>query len=135
MAAAQRVPRAVAGKVGIDEAVGQMFVAPVGNTQSSGLNNVFHGNAAVFDQQLFRVEALGIPARHFQPERLAQQGLPGAQAFVGAGPAAGVGVVHLHLRQAVVVADGIDPRVGRLDQVRRIIPVRSDLTDGTTWQG
>lgn len=94
---------------------------------------MLHQISAIFDEQPLRIEALGVPVRHFQAQGLAQQGLAGAQALDGAHIAAGVGVVDLHLCQGVAVAEGVDPGVGGLDQVRRIIPVRSDLTGGTKW--
>lgn len=105
-----------------------MFVAALGNAQSRRLNNVFHGYSAVLDEELFGIEAFGVPVRHFQAERLAQQGLPGAEALDRTHAATGIGVVHLHLRQRVAVGYGVDPRVGGLDQVCRIIPVTPRLT-------
>ena len=95
-----------------------MFVAALGNAQPAGLDYVLHNNSAILDEQLLRIEAPGVPVRHFQAHGLAQQGLAGAQALRCAQAATGVGVVQLHLCQAVAVGEGVHPGIGGLDQHR-----------------
>ncbi|MCY1457123.1 hypothetical protein D9M71_743840 [compost metagenome] len=56
-----------------------MFIAPVGNAQTRGLDDVGGRLPDVFYQQHFMVEAFGVPYRHFQAQRLAEQGLPGTE--------------------------------------------------------
>ena len=129
----QRVPRAIRRIASIDETVHQVLIAPSGNAQARGLDNLRGHLAHVFDIQQFLIEALGIPHRHFQAQCLAQQRLACTQLLRGAWAAIGVGVVQQHLRQARRPGNFVDPGIGRFDQVRGIIPVRSDLTDGSTW--
>ncbi|MNV87258.1 hypothetical protein D3C71_1813700 [compost metagenome] len=75
-----------------------------------------HKVSAVLDKQLLGIKALGIPVRYFQPQCPAQQRLARAQAFDGPWLATGVGVVQLHLRQAVAVAVAVEPGVAGFDQ-------------------
>ncbi|MCY1455882.1 hypothetical protein D9M71_730540 [compost metagenome] len=62
------------------------------------------------------VEAFGVPHRHFQTQRLAEQGLPGAELLRRARVTLGIGIVQQHLCQAGRPAQFIHPRIGRLDQ-------------------
>ena len=133
LATAQWITGTVFSVVSIDKAIHQMLVAPVGDAQTGGLDNPRRLFSDVIDPQAFGIETFCIPFTDFQAQRLAQQGLPRAQFVLRAGVALGIGVVELHLREAVWARQLVLPGVGRLDQVRGIIPVRSDLTDGSTW--
>lgn len=112
---------------GINETVGQVLVAALGNAQARALDDRVRPFADILDEQLLRVEATRIPVRYFQAQRFAQQCLPGAQTFGGAGLVEAAWVVALHCRQGIGAADGVDPGMRGLDQVRSIIPVRFDL--------
>ena len=96
LAAAQWVARAEGREGGIDEAVLQVFVAAVGNAQARGLDNVRGRFAKVVDEQALRVEALGVPLRHFQAHGAAEQGLAVAQLAQRALAAVGGGVEPTH---------------------------------------
>ena len=112
---------------GINETVGQVFVAALGNAQARALDDHMRSFADILDEQSLWVEAACIPVRYFQAQRLAQQRLPGAQTLDGAGLVEAAWVVALHRCQCIGAADGIDPGMRGFDQVRSIIPVRFDL--------
>ena len=116
LAATQRVARAVGGVGGIDKAIHQVFVTPMGDAQAGGLEDVWHGGTHIFDEENLVIEAFRIPDRNLQAQGLAQQGLAGAELLRGARPTTGVRIVQQHLRQAGRAGDFIDPGIGGLDQ-------------------
>ncbi len=99
----------------------------MGDAQAGGLDHPRHGDAAILHVQALGVETLGVPVRHLQAQGPAQQGLAGAQALGRAEVAAGIGVVQLHLRQAVRARAGVLPRIGRLDQHRVARPMGAEV--------
>ena len=100
LASSQRVPCAIGREASIHKAIHQVFIAPAGNAQAGGLDNLRGHQTHILDVEPLRVEAFGVPHRYLQTQGLAQQGLPGAEPLGRARPAAGVGIVQEHLRQA-----------------------------------
>ncbi len=99
----------------------------MGDAQSRGLNNLRGRRAGVFDQDQFMIETLGVPHRHLQPQRLAQQSLPGTEFLRRSRTPLSVRIVQQHLRQTRRPADFIDPRIGRFDQHRIARPLRTEV--------